>query len=89
VIGHPRDPIHPFSDSDMLVNELPNSRLIEASSILELRLRPERLTGEIMEFIDDCYGGRTAAPARAARKRPRRSQSVNGGRSARAGRRPA
>ena len=24
VIGHPRDPVHPFSDSDMLVRELPN-----------------------------------------------------------------
>ena len=28
VIGHYRDPIHPFSDSDMLVRELPNARLI-------------------------------------------------------------
>ena len=26
VIGHPRDPVHPFSDSDMLVRELPNGR---------------------------------------------------------------
>ena len=26
VIGHYRDPIHPFSDSDMLVRELPNAR---------------------------------------------------------------
>ena len=31
VIGHSRDPIHPFSDSDMLVSELPDARLIEAS----------------------------------------------------------
>ena len=38
VIGHPRDPVHPFSDSDMLVRELPNARLVEASSMLELRL---------------------------------------------------
>ena len=40
VIGHPRDPIHPFSDSDMLVRELPHARLIEASSIVELRTSP-------------------------------------------------
>ena len=33
VIGHPRDPVHPFSDSDMLVRELPNCRLVEANSI--------------------------------------------------------
>jgi pimeloyl-ACP methyl ester carboxylesterase len=55
VIGHPRDPIHPFSDSDMLVRELPNARLIEASSILELRITPERLTDEIVEFADGCW----------------------------------
>ena len=55
VIGHPRDPIHPFSDSDMLVRELPDARLVEASSILELRLSPERLTGEIVRFVEDCF----------------------------------
>ncbi len=62
VIGHGRDPIHPFSDSDMLMRELPNARLIEASSILELRLTPERLTGEIVAFVEDCF-----RPARARR----------------------
>ena len=56
VIGHTRDPIHPFSDSDMLVRELPNARLVEASSILELRLTPERLTGEIVSFVENCFG---------------------------------
>ncbi len=67
VIGHPRDPVHPFSDSDMLVRELANARLVEASSILELRLTPERLTGEITSFVEDCF----ARPARrgAARRR--------------------
>ena len=40
VIGHGRDPVHPFSDSDMLVRELPNGRLLEANSILELRVAP-------------------------------------------------
>jgi pimeloyl-ACP methyl ester carboxylesterase len=55
VIGHPRDPVHPFSDSDMLVRELPGARLVEASSILELRLQPERLTGEIVRFVEQCF----------------------------------
>jgi pimeloyl-ACP methyl ester carboxylesterase len=64
VIGHGRDPIHPFSDSDMLMRELPGARLIEASSILELRLTPERLTGEIVAFVEDCF--RPARSRRAA-----------------------
>jgi pimeloyl-ACP methyl ester carboxylesterase len=73
VIGHYRDPVHPFSDSDMLVRELPNARLVQASSVLELRLTPERLTGEIVEFVERCFkpksrtsGGRrrTATAAR-------------------------
>jgi pimeloyl-ACP methyl ester carboxylesterase len=55
VIGHTRDPVHPFSDSDGLVRELPNARLVEASSILELRLTPERLTTEIAGFVDECW----------------------------------
>jgi pimeloyl-ACP methyl ester carboxylesterase len=55
VLGHYRDPIHPFSDSDMLVRELPNARLVQASSILELRLTPERLTNEIVVFVEECF----------------------------------
>jgi pimeloyl-ACP methyl ester carboxylesterase len=71
VIGHYRDPIHPFSDSDMLVREMPNARLLQANSVLELWLTPERLTHEISAFIDECFkaqpreGGRRRAPARA------------------------
>jgi pimeloyl-ACP methyl ester carboxylesterase len=61
VIGHPRDPVHPFSDSDMLVRELANSRLLEANSILELRLTPERLTGEIVAFVEECFAADGAA----------------------------
>ena len=59
VIGHYRDPVHPFSDSDMLVRELPNARLVEASSILELRMTPERLTNEIVAFVEECFKARS------------------------------
>lgn len=59
VIGHYRDPIHPFSDSDMLVRELPNARLVQASSVLELRLTPERLTGEIVQFVERVFKPKT------------------------------
>jgi pimeloyl-ACP methyl ester carboxylesterase len=66
VIGHRRDPIHPFSDSGMLVDELPEGRLLEADHILELRIAPERLTDEIAEFVDECWKPK-AAPKRARR----------------------
>jgi pimeloyl-ACP methyl ester carboxylesterase len=66
VIGHNRDPIHPFSDADMLVHELPNARIVEASSIVELRTAPERLTGEIADFVDACWTARRIRVARAA-----------------------
>jgi pimeloyl-ACP methyl ester carboxylesterase len=86
VIGHPRDPIHPFSDADMLMHELPNATLVEASSILELRITPERLTDEIVAFVDRCWG-----PARKSAARPRRRgggrASVNGSRATAARRR--
>jgi pimeloyl-ACP methyl ester carboxylesterase len=55
VIGHHRDPLHPFSDSGMLAEELPNARLIEATSILEWRLTPDRLDGELARFLDDVW----------------------------------
>jgi pimeloyl-ACP methyl ester carboxylesterase len=64
VIGHRRDPVHAFSDSGTLADELPHGRLIEASSILELRISPQRLTGEIGGFIDECWRPRSAGRAR-------------------------
>jgi len=68
VIGHPRDPVHPFSDADMLAAELPNARLLNANSIIELRTRPERLTGEIADFLDACWAPRDARKRTPARR---------------------
>ena len=51
IVGHPRDPLHPFSDAGMLAEELANARLVEASSIFEWRLKPQRLTGELATFL--------------------------------------
>jgi hypothetical protein len=73
VIGHPRDPLHPFSDAGMLVSELPHGRMLNANSILELRLAPERLTNEIAAFVEQCWD---ATPAR----RPRRRSATGSGR---------
>jgi pimeloyl-ACP methyl ester carboxylesterase len=66
VIGHPRDPVHPFSDAGMLASELPRGRLVNAHSILELRLRPERLTTRIAAFIQECWDDSAAPSAEAA-----------------------
>ena len=55
MIGHPRDPVHPFSDADMLAAELSNGRLVDANSIIELRTHPARLTAKIAEFVDECW----------------------------------
>jgi pimeloyl-ACP methyl ester carboxylesterase len=68
IIGHHRDPVHPFSDSGALAKELPNARLVEASSILELRLTPERLTAEIGDFLDECWKPRRRSGASRSRK---------------------
>lgn len=57
VIGHPRDPVHPFSDADQLTAELPNAQLIDANSIIELRVKPARLTAKIAEFVEECWDG--------------------------------
>jgi pimeloyl-ACP methyl ester carboxylesterase len=61
VIGHHADPLHPFSDSGMLVEELPNARLIEASSILEWRVSPDRLDDELARFLDQVWEGKPVA----------------------------
>jgi pimeloyl-ACP methyl ester carboxylesterase len=55
VIGHPADPLHPFTDSDMLVEEMPRARLVNAESIFEWRVNPGRLDGELAEFISAVY----------------------------------
>jgi len=72
VLGHQRDPIHPFSDAGMLVREMPNARLLEADSLIELRMQPDRLTNEIAEFLDELWtsrrkrGARSSSPAERA-----------------------
>jgi pimeloyl-ACP methyl ester carboxylesterase len=64
VIGHRRDPVHPFSDAGLLAEELPNARLLEANSMCELRVAPDRLTDEIAAFVERCWKPRPAQRAR-------------------------
>jgi pimeloyl-ACP methyl ester carboxylesterase len=55
VIGHSSDRLHPLGDASRLSSQLPNARLLEASSVFELRLRPQRLTAEILQFLGELY----------------------------------
>lgn len=64
VIGHPRDPVHPFADAAMLAAEMPNARFVDAKGILEWRAKPDRLNHEAIDFVTECW----SQPARRTRK---------------------
>jgi pimeloyl-ACP methyl ester carboxylesterase len=53
VLAHRNDLIHPFDDAAHLVEQLPDAELVRARSPLELRLRPQRLTDGLVEFLDE------------------------------------
>lgn len=55
VIGHRLDPLHAYRDAVHLASRLPNGRLVRATSVLELRLRPGRLLGETLEFLQGAF----------------------------------
>jgi pimeloyl-ACP methyl ester carboxylesterase len=62
VVGHPGDPIHLAADARMVADELARASYVEASSILEWRLRPQRLTARTVDFVDEVWGRGTAQP---------------------------
>lgn len=68
IIGHPGDPLHPFSDSGMLAGEIEGATLVEADSILEWRTNPERLDAEFASFLDSVW---SREPGAGERRRPR------------------
>jgi pimeloyl-ACP methyl ester carboxylesterase len=55
VVGHPSDPVHPAADAAMLAEELPGARFVRARSILEWRMRPQRLDEVAIEFATSCW----------------------------------
>jgi len=57
VVGHPADPIHPAADAAMLAREMPAATFLRARSILEWRVRPERLDRAATEFARACWDG--------------------------------
>lgn len=66
IVGHPSDPIHPFSDSDDLAREMPNGQLVDANSLWEWRLSPARLNSELDRFLGEVWAGPAAARTQAA-----------------------
>ena len=82
VTGHPRDPVHPFSDADRSPPS-PQRPADRANSIIELRVKPARLTAKIAEFVEECwdgsgneYGKRRSRAASARPSRARRRGST-------------
>lgn len=56
ILGHRSDLIHPFGDARNLSRQLPDAELVQTRSILELRLRPQRLTPCIAHFLREVWG---------------------------------
>jgi pimeloyl-ACP methyl ester carboxylesterase len=84
IVGHPADPLHPFNDSGMLAEELQDARLVNANSILEWRLTPDRLDDELAFFLDDVWA-QPQASTQVRREeepkdleRPERAQAAGG-----------
>jgi pimeloyl-ACP methyl ester carboxylesterase len=75
IVGHKWDPLHPFSDSGMLAEEMPNARKIDAKTIMEWRLFPDRLDDELGNWLDEVW----APSSRGAFSRLRRNGGSAGG----------
>lgn len=56
VIGHGGDWLHNLEDAKALAEELPNADFVVAKSILELRLKPQRLLPRILRFLGTVHG---------------------------------
>lgn len=63
VVGHGADPVHPAADAAMLAEEMPHATFVKATSILEWRLRPQRLDRLAAGFAQACW----RSPRRARR----------------------
>ncbi|MBA3431806.1 MAG: alpha/beta fold hydrolase [Actinobacteria bacterium] len=55
IVGHMRDPLHAFSDAEILHGQLINSELVRAKSVFELRFPPNRLSDRIAAWLDEVW----------------------------------
>ena len=65
IVGHPADPIHPAADAAMLAEEMQDATFVRAKSIVEWRIRPERLNQEAVEFALGCWQAKARRSRRA------------------------
>lgn len=81
VIGHKFDPVHPYEDARELAEDMPNATFIEARSVVELRLMPQRLTKAVIDHVDLCWRPRAVSHTngrvpKGSVKRVRKSRST-------------
>ena len=85
VIGHPRDPVHPFSDAGMLAAELPNGaaaeRRLDPRAAHAARApdgRDRRVRRRLLEAADGELGAqKSRAQTRGPRRRSRAAQRLS------------
>jgi pimeloyl-ACP methyl ester carboxylesterase len=70
ILAHRNDLLHPFNDAANLARQLPDAELVKARSPFELRLRPQRLTDRVAQFLRDVW------EPEHARRDPRPSSSA-------------
>ena len=66
VIGHPADPLHPFTDSDMLVDGDAAGPARQRRVDPRVAGQPGRLDDELAEFVDEVYETEQSLTGRAA-----------------------
>lgn len=76
VVGHVGDKLHHNRDAEALSRQLPNARLLDARSILELRLRPNRLWPEIARFLQEVASQQSSTAAQTAPRSARRGRAA-------------
>lgn len=70
VIGHGGDKLHGYRDSESLVRQIPNARLLPARHIFEMRVHPERVWPEISRFLQEVAATvQSPKPQRAVRRK--------------------
>ncbi len=77
VIGHAGDKLHHNRDALALAQQLPNARLLDARSLLEMRMRPDRMWPQVAGFLGE-VAAQLKPPAPQRRKAVRRQEVARG-----------